>query len=201
VSARTILGVDALVAERTWLLATLDTLSDEEFETGPTLCAGWAPRDVLAHLVGIDHPAVYVRSAGRVNAGNAAVVAATRPQSRDQLMTRARTWAAEPTPSSRVIARFLLGDTCVHHQDILRGLGRTRPIAPEVGAAILREGAILSTGTRRNLLRYRVVPTTRGGRPLGRGQVVRGTSEALGLWLAGRRGLDSELDFEGRAAS
>ena len=61
--------------------------------------------------------------------------------------------------------------------------------------AIFREGVILSTGTKRNLLRYRVEPTTRGGRTLGRGKRVRGTSEAIGLWLAGRRGLDAELDF------
>ena len=37
------------------------------------------------------------------------------------------------------------------------------------------------------LLRYRVVPDD-GGRPMGRGAVVRGSSEALGLWLAGRTG-------------
>jgi hypothetical protein len=94
------------------------------------------------------------------------------------------------------LARFLIGDVSVHHQDVLRGLGRTREIPPEVAAAIFREGVILSTGTKRNLLRYRVEPTTRGGRPLGRGRRVRGSSEAIGLWLAGRKGLEAELEFD-----
>ena len=92
-------------------------------------------------------------------------------------------------------ARFLIGDVSVHHQDVLRGLGRIRTIPPEVAAAIFREGVLLSTGTKRNLLRYRVEPTTVGGRSLGRGRVVRGATEALGLWLAGRRGLEDELEF------
>jgi len=83
----------------------------------------------------------------------------------------------------------------VHHQDVLRGLGRTREVPVHVAAAIFREGVVLSTGTSRSLLTHRVEPTTPGGHPLGRGQRVRGSTEALGLWLAGRRGLEAELDF------
>jgi hypothetical protein len=89
----------------------------------------------------------------------------------------------------------MLGDVCVHHQDVLRGLGRTRQLTPGIAAAIFREGVVLSTGTKSNLLKHRVEPTTPGGRALGRGRVVRGSTEALGLWLAGRKGLDDELEF------
>lgn len=190
-----LLAVAALVAERERFVQTIVSLTDAEFEHGRTLCAEWAPRDVLAHLIGVSHPVAYVRGGLRVNAVNAATVRAGRRLGRGELTTRAHEWAAKPTASDRLSARFLLGDVSVHHQDVLRGLGRTRAIPPEVAAAIFREGVLLCTGTARNLLRYRVEPTTVGGRTLGRGRRVRGTTEALGLWLAGRKGLDDELEF------
>lgn len=189
------LGVGQLVAERQRLLETLVGLSDAEFQTGPTLCAQWTPRDVLAHLIGTAHVAPYVRSGLRINAVNAAIVQAARSLGRDELTARGHQWAAEPSVTDRAAARLLIGDVAVHHQDVLRGLGRSRELPAAVAGAIFREGVVLSTGTRRSLLRYRVEPTTPGGRTLGRGRTVRGSSEALGLWLAGRKGLDTELEF------
>lgn len=190
-----LLGVSALVTERERFMQTIVTLTDAEFEHGRTLCAGWAPRDVLAHLIGVSHPVGYLRGGLRVNAVNAATVRAGRDLGRGELTTRGHDWAARPTATDRLSARFLLGDLGMHHQDVLRGLGRTRAIPTDVAAAIFREGVLLSTGTKRNLLRHRVEPTTVGGRTLGRGRRVRGTTEALGLWLAGRKGLDDELEF------
>jgi len=190
-----LLGVDVLIAERGRFIDTIESLSDEQFESGTTLCSKWAPRDVLAHLIGTDTPSTYVRLAGRVNPANAQMVAQAQSRSRDQLSDTGRRWALDPSGSSRALARFLIGDVSVHHQDVLRGLGRSRELPPEISGAILREGVILSTGTKRNLLRYRVEPTDRGARAVGRGQPVRGRREALGLWLAGRKGLESELDF------
>lgn len=38
--------------ERTRFLETVSELTDDEFDHAPTLCADWAPRDVLAHLIG-----------------------------------------------------------------------------------------------------------------------------------------------------
>ena len=191
-----VLGVTALVAERERFLQTIVSLTDAEFEHGRTLCTGWAPRDVLAHLIGVSQPLAYVRGGLRVNAVNAEMVRAGRLLGRGELTTRGHEWAATPTGSDRLSARFLLGDVGMHHQDVLRGLGRTRAIPPEVAAAIFREGVLLSTGTARNLLRYRVEPSTVGGRTVGRGRRVRGTAEALGLWLAGRQGLEDELEFD-----
>ena len=89
-------------------------------------------------------------------------------------------------------AYLFLGDLGMHHQDVLRGLGRTRDIPDPIRAAILREGMVLGAKT---LMAHKVVPTD-GGRSVGRGPVVRGTSEALGLWLAGRKGIDAELEFD-----
>ncbi|MCW2496152.1 maleylpyruvate isomerase family mycothiol-dependent enzyme [Jatrophihabitans sp.] len=190
-----LLGVETLIAERQRFMETVGSLTPEEFETGTTLCSAWSPRDVLAHLIGTDAPVTYLQFAGRVNPANARVVAAARSLPRAELLARGERWAASPSASSRALARFLIGDVSVHHQDVVRGLGRTRELPPEVAGAIFREGVILSTGTKRSLLRYRVEPTTLGGHSLGRGRRVRGTTEAIGLWLAGRKGLETELDF------
>lgn len=181
-----------LLAERSAVLATLESLTDDEFEHGRTLCEGWAPRDILAHLMGVDSGLTeYVKAKGNVRAANAAIVDRDRAKSRDRMMNRARHWAAHPAPLVRVSAFFLLGDTAVHHQDILRGLGRSRDIPASSATAILREGVVLGG---KKLLTHRAEPTDHG-RAMGRGQVVRGTAEALGLWLTGRQGIDAELVF------
>lgn len=185
-------GERDLIAERVAVVATLESLTDDEFEHGDTLCTDWAPRDVLAHLIGVDTALVeYVKAKGNIGAANAAIVAKTRGQSRDRLLHRARHWAERPAPLTRPGAFFYLGDTAVHHQDILRGLGRSRTVPEACRDAILREGVVLGG---RKLLSHRVEPTD-GGRPLGRGLRVRGTREVLGLWLTGRAGLEDELQF------
>ena len=191
----TLLGVELLISERRRFMETIETLTEAEFESGRTLCSAWAPRDVLAHLIGTDTPSTYVRFAGRVNPANKLVVDESKALTRKALTERGRRWAENPSGSSRTVARFLIGDVSVHHQDVLRGLGKRENVPPQIARAILREGVILSTGTKRNLVRYRVEPTTPGSHALGRGIRVRGTGDALGLWLAGRKGLEDELDF------
>jgi uncharacterized protein (TIGR03083 family) len=181
-----------LRAERLAVLETLAALTDEEFESGTTLCEAWSPRDILAHLMGVDSGLFeYVKAKGSIKAGNQAVVDKARSMSRERLMHRGAHWAAKPAPTTRLLAAFFIGDTAVHHQDILRGVGRTRQIPDAAADAILREGIVLGG---KKLLTYRLEPTD-GGRPLGRGQTVRGTREVLGLWLAGRHGLEDELTF------
>jgi uncharacterized protein (TIGR03083 family) len=186
-------GLADLQAERAAVIETMESLTDDEFEHGPTLCEAWAPRDVLAHLMGIDTQLVqYVKAKGNVSAANQAIVDKARPQSRTRLMNRAHHWAQRPAPLIAGTAYLFLGDLGMHHQDVLRGLGRTRDIPDPIRAAILREGMVLGAKT---LMAHKVAPTD-GGRSVGRGPVVRGTSEALGLWLAGRKGLEDELEFE-----
>jgi uncharacterized protein (TIGR03083 family) len=185
-------GEHAYRAERAAFVGTIESLTDEEFESAKTLCEDWAPRDVLAHLIGIDDEmGVYVRAGGRISTANDRIVARYRSRSRDELQDRARRWAVEPAPLVRPLSWQFLGDVAVHHQDVLRPLGRTRDLPDAVRAAILREGAMLGV---RKLARHRIEPTD-GGRAFGRGRRVRGTSEALGMWLAGREGVASELTF------
>src|SRR3954468_10833225 len=100
-------GERHLRAERVAFLTTIRELPPEQFESAPTLCAGWAPRDVLAHLVGIDDsPGVYLRAGGRVGAANGRIVSAARRQSRDELLARAQKWVRSPAPHVRAAAVF-----------------------------------------------------------------------------------------------
>lgn len=176
-------AVQALRTERLAFLATLSSLDEEVFESGPTLCAGWAPRDVLAHVVGIDdHLGHYVRAGGNVRRANARIVAAHRTLSRTDLLRRAREWAERPRWTARLVAGFLLGDLAVHHQDVLFPLGRSREIPEVVRRALLREGTILGI---HRLRRHRVVSTDLDV-ARGRGPVLTGSTEAIAMWLAGR---------------
>ncbi|MBW8482165.1 maleylpyruvate isomerase family mycothiol-dependent enzyme [Actinomadura parmotrematis] len=186
---------DALRAERRRLIATLDALSDDDFDAGSTLCAEWAPRDVLGHVIGLDYfLASYLRHGVRINAANKAQADRARQVSRARLMEWARHWADRPSTTSRLGAAIMLGDLGMHHQDVLRGLGRARQVPGDVATAIFREGLQLSLWLNRRVLRHRLVPTD-GHRPVGRGSEVRGTREALGLWLAGRDAVAGELEF------
>lgn len=185
-------GETEYLQERAAVLDTMESLTDDEFEHGRTLCEEWAPRDVLAHLLGIDSKlGEYRKAFGSIDKGNAGVVAAYRSLSRDELLDEARAWAENPATLVRPLGWFLLGDVAMHHQDVLRGVGRTRDVPKAARDALLREGSMLGA---RRLMRYRAVPDD-GGRPRGRGQEVKGTSEALALWLAGRKGLADELEF------
>ena len=184
-------GEGALLEERRQFLATIESLTDDEFEHGATLCTEWAPRDVLAHLLGEeDHLASYFANLLRISRANDAIVERYRGKTRQEMTQRARAWAARVALSNRPAAIGLLQDVATHHQDVLRGLGKTREIPEASKNAILREGVVLGG---RKLLTHRVVPTD-GGRALGRGREVRGTREALGLWLSGRAGLEAELE-------
>lgn len=184
---------ELLRQERGALVDTLAGLAPEDFAAGPTLCAGWAPRDVLAHLLGVDSSArVYLRHGPRLGAANAEIVAAARAWSRPELLERARRWAARPAPLARVLAPVLIGDLAVHHQDVLRPRGNPRVLSPALARAVFREGLVL--GGVRRLAGYRLIPTDGLHRPLGAGRPVRGSTEALGMWLAGRESARAELN-------
>lgn len=178
--------------ERRQVVATMRDLERDDFEHGPTLCDGWAPRDVLAHLIGIDDGVPeYVRAGLRISRANGRIVANLRSWTRERLLDRADAWSERVAPLSRLAAGLYLGDCAIHHQDVLRPRGIERDIPEASRDAILREGAMLGI---RTAARHRLVPTD-GGRAFGRGREVRGTREALGMWLAGRPGIEDELSI------
>ncbi|MFE3060735.1 maleylpyruvate isomerase family mycothiol-dependent enzyme [Nocardia sp. NPDC059239] len=235
-------GEDALRRERRSFMKTIESLTDEEFDHGHTLCDGWTPRDILAHVIGTNNlpywflrptvlfgvrarrtastpvyetlriplePAEYPATTRQshvlqrllhigqlvADRGNGLTVRSTRDLPRGVLTLQGWYCADHLTPTARALAILLLGDNAMHHQDVLRGLGRQRDIPNEVASALFREGRIWSWAFGAKQLHYRVFPTTPGGFPCGRGVPVAGTTEALALWLAGRRGIESELTF------
>ena len=185
-------GERALREERAALVDTLRSLTPDEFESAPTLCEGWAPRDVLAHVMGVDSALYeYVRAGGWVNTANQVIVRKARSKPGEQLLAEAEAWVERPAPWTKGMALWLLGDNAIHHEDVLRPLGRSRDYPEASRRAMLREGAGLGA---KRLLRHRIEPTD-GGRALGRGTVVRGERPALAMWLAGREGYETELEF------
>ncbi|MFH8755953.1 hypothetical protein [Streptomyces atroolivaceus] len=188
-----------LRAERHRLISTLDQLPGPVFESGLTLCTEWSPRDILAHLMAVDDAAAtYLPYGPFVHAANRRQVERARRVPRSSLMARARAWADRPSLTSRIGAVVTLGDLAVHHQDIVRGLGLDRELAPAVPTFILWDGALLSLSTNLRILRFRIVPTD-GYPALGAHShnlpEARGSREALGMWLAGRESVAEELTF------
>lgn len=191
-------GERALRDEREAIAETMRSLDDEQFSSAATLCEGWAPRDILVHLMGVDQSfGQYFRAGGWINTANEVIVAKSRGLDRDELMARMEAWLASPAPWTRLGGAWLLGDNAMHHQDVLRPLGRSRDIPEASANAMLRTGTLFGA---RKLLHYRA-ESTDGGMTVGRGQTVRGTREALALWLAGRQGIESELEFAGEQAA
>lgn len=188
---------DDLRRERTRFMDTIESLTDEEFEHGRTLCEQWTPRDVLAHVIGTDRMLSYFKPSGlTVNRTNAKMVRDARSLSRAELTKRGRQAAGNPALGGRTWAWLLTGDCVMHHQDVLRGLGKPHDLPDESGRFIFREGTVWSWPFGAKLLRHRVIPATPGGKPRGRGRKVYGTTEALSMWLAGRDSVASELEFD-----
>lgn len=188
---------DDLRRERARFMDTIESLSDEEFENGRTLCERWTPRDVLAHIVGTDRMLSYFEPSGlTVNRTNAKMARDAMALSRSELTKRGRQAASNPTFGGRAWAWLLTGDCVMHHQDVLRGLGRPHDLPAESERFIFREGTIWSWPSGAKLLRHRVIPVESGVKPRGRGRKVYGTTEALAMWLAGRKSVSDELEFE-----
>lgn len=186
-------GERHLRLERAAVVDTMAALEPADFEKGPTLCAAWSPRDVLAHLLSVDSElSTYLRHAGRPGAANAEILSRARRWPRAELLERAHRWAARPAASVRPVSALLLGELVIHHQDVLRprGIGRELPAA--LARASFAQG--LALGGVRRLRRHRTVASDRLVPDLGWGPQVRGTTEALGMWLAGRDAVAGELE-------
>lgn len=183
---------DDLRRERARFMGTIETLTDEEFEHGRTLCDGWAPRDVLAHIIGSNTLGAYFRPSGlTINRTNAKMVDDAKALTRAELTQRGWDVASNPARGSRMFAALMMcGDVVMHHQDILRGLGRPHELPPEARKAVMQEALLWNSY---KLLSYRIVPCD--GQPRGRGREVHGTTEAIAMWLGGRKGIEPDLVF------
>lgn len=160
-----------------------------------TLCPGWTPHDVLAHLVWhteLTVPSLLMAMArsgfdfGKA-AGRAASELAKRP--RDQLLADLRSRADKKSSIPGAPESGSVTDTAIHTQDVRRALGLSGELSPET----LRIALDFLT-TNRNA-KFLMDPKAKDGLRLvatdidwsfGSGPSVEGPGEALIMSLTGR---------------
>jgi uncharacterized protein (TIGR03083 family) len=167
---------------------------DEEQWATPSLCAGWAVRDVVVHTAAHIHNCqadkTLVRQYTECSTTDLVEYLGSAPH---ELVASRR--------ERKLFAEVQRGELMVHQQDARRALGRPRDIPFDQVAAVLSFGLqpIGSLGLafgRERVGRLRLVATD-GDWSWGRGREVRGTAEALLMATAGRESAIEELDGPG----
>ncbi|AXB46558.1 maleylpyruvate isomerase family mycothiol-dependent enzyme [Amycolatopsis albispora] len=189
------------VRERADFADFLETLTPEQW-AGPTLCAQWTVRELVAHAVSYDElgwPRTLRRFVrGRFRAGVVNQLGIDEyPCPPEQLIAILRANLRPRGLPAAFGGMIALLDATIHHQDIRRPLGLTREIPPER----LRRALHLSLRAPpiRGFQRSRgvtLVATDVGWRH-GRGPEVRGPGEAVLMAIAGRREALAELTGPG----
>jgi len=184
----------------------VEELDDDQWET-ETLCPGWTPHDVLAHLVWhteLTIPSLLgamVRSRFDLQraANRAAADLSQRP--RVQLLGELRERANKKSSIPGAPESGSVTDTAIHIQDVRRALGLDGMLGPETVRVCLD---FLTTN--RNA-RYVMDPKIKQGLRLvatdldwsfGDGETVEGHGEAIVMSLVGRPAV-SELSGDGTA--
>jgi uncharacterized protein (TIGR03083 family) len=202
---------DGLFWEESADIAALrDELPDAELDR-PSLCAGWAVRDVVGHML-VGHttsaPKLVLQlvryrfnlARGSAEASRRLAQSLTpaqiRSQWRDVVTNRTGKGAVRIIPR-----RDGYVDHTVHHQDIRRALGRPREIPPDRLTAVLDAAVVSSAPTfspKKNVAGLSLEATDVAWRH-GQGPAVRGSGEALLMAAAGRRVALADLEGEGVA--
>jgi uncharacterized protein (TIGR03083 family) len=194
--------LDMAAAERRDLLELLGGLSDAQWNA-PTLCDGWAVRDVVAHIISYEGAGAaalakqFVQGRFWLSKINAVGVARSRDAPPDALLEAV---GRNLRPSGLTTAfggRIALTDALIHHQDIRRSLRLPRIVPPErlrvaLGFALFAppiRGAWRVRGTR--------VAATDLDWAFGAGPEACGSGEAVLMVMAGRRGVAEDLSGPG----
>jgi uncharacterized protein (TIGR03083 family) len=191
--------------ERAELAAFLATLTPEQWDA-PTLCGGWAVRDVVAHVIGYDLKGTrgFVRTLVRAglspDRANRRVVDDLRDLDPPGLLGLVRRYETPEGLTARLGYRIALTDGAIHQQDIRRPLGLPRAIPPERLRAVLDFAMIAPpVGAFARTRGLRLVATDLDWSS-GRGTAeVRGPGEAVLMAAAGRSAALDELDGPGVA--
>ncbi len=186
----------AVTAGRLRIAALVEGLDEEQYRAR-TLCAGWTPHEVTAHLlqpmlVGLgSFVLVSLRYRGDTNRAVDHVTRRLARRTRTEVVALLRKHAADRVSPPRVGPWGQLAETSLHLRDIVRPLGLTGPHADATDAdwelllGYLTSPAVppaLVPPGRMDGLRL-VGP---GGRTWGNGAEVLGSLEALAMVLTGR---------------
>ncbi len=196
--------LDLARAERLEFADLLAGLTPDQWD-GPSLCAGWAVRDVVAHCVSFEGlsarelTARFVRGRLQTDRINALAVAALADRTTDQLIVLLRDNAQPHGLGAGFGGRIALTDNMIHQQDIRRPLGMPRTVPAErlgvaldfVRCAPTIRGAWRARGVR---LVATDLDWSHGGGP-----EVHGAGEALLMIMAGRPAALADLGGPGVA--
>jgi uncharacterized protein (TIGR03083 family) len=187
-------------AERAALAATLAELPDDDWQRD-SLCPGWTVHDVSAHV--ISTPQIGWRQLGGLSARNLGrgyntmifreVKRLAAQETRASILADFEKYAdsTHHVPTTTSVEPLI--DALIHHQDIVRPLGRRHDMPPEaavVAADRVRRLAFLM-GTRRLVRSVRMVATDIDW-ARGKGPTIEGPVQEL-LMLASGRAPDPSL--------
>ena len=191
--------------------ALLHELDDEAFDT-PSLCDGWAVRDVLGHM-GLGHTTPMPAMLARIGRYAFNVTRASFTESRTLFAGKnadeiRRFWdevmvAQHPKRgiSKLIPAKSGFLDHLVHNQDIRRPAGKPRTI-PEArlhrALQLVRTEASPLFNSRRNVSGLKLCASDTGW-TAGDGPAVQGPGEAIVLAAAGRKAALADLEGDGVA--
>jgi uncharacterized protein (TIGR03083 family) len=187
--------------ERSALAGDLASLRDAQWDTD-SLCAGWAVRDVLAHLAATavlsnrHFAAELLRARFSPNRIVARQIADGRTRDPHEVLARFRAAVkATASPPLPVISRIV--EIVVHGEDIRRPLGLVHDYRRDhIGAALAYLAAARFSGVKRRLAGLEMVGTD-AGFTVGAGLTVEGPAVALLLAASGRRVALDELSGPG----
>jgi len=191
-------------AERKALAADLESLTDERWNT-PSLCAGWAVRDVLAHMTSaavMTPPKFFAKLAAsgfRFNAYAAKEVARERGDSPADTLARFKQCvdlsSHPPGPGDT-----WLGEVLVHAEDIRRPLGisHTYPTAALTRMVDFYRGSNLLIGGKKRAAGL-TLRATDADWSAGSGPEVAGPAVSLMMAIVGRQAAVDELSGDGVA--
>ena len=193
---------DLTIATRTDLADDLADLTAERWAT-PSLCAGWTVEETVAHLTSAAAmtPFRWIRSmlgAGfRADLHNRRRIAEHRGATPAETLAHFRAVVGSTRAPSPHTAAWL-GEVVVHGQDVRRPLGLTRGPSVEAGTAVaeffVSRNFAVPSATRADGLR---LEATDGPFTSGEGPLVRGSTEALVMVLAGRAAYLDDLTGDG----
>jgi len=192
--------------ERAALAATLAELDDDGW-SHDTLCPGWTVLDVAAHV--ISTPQIGWRQLAQMTARNLGrgyntmifreVKRLGAEQTAGSVLSDFATYASSTHHVPTTTSVEPLIDALLHHQDIVRPLGRARTMNPEAAVVAADRIRLLAPlmGTGR-LLRSVRMEATDITWSRGRGPTIRGPIQELLMIASGRQPDLSLVDGDGR---
>ncbi|KRC59609.1 MULTISPECIES: maleylpyruvate isomerase family mycothiol-dependent enzyme [unclassified Nocardioides] len=195
-------------AERAALAATLAELDAADW-AHDSLCPGWTVHDVAAHV--ISNPQIGWGQMAGLTARNLGrgyntmifreVKRLGARETRESILGDFERYAASTRHVPTTTSVEPLIDALLHHQDIVRPLGRTRAMAPEAAAVaadrVRRLAPLMGTG---RLVRSIRLVATDVDWSRGTGPEVRGPVQELLMLASGREPDRALVEGEGLAA-